>query len=259
MSQVTDQTSSQNLIELAKKQYEKQQRSKVPGHIVKLPSLGWVYPESSPLRSGTLEIRYMTAYDEDILTNQSYISQDIVYEKLIDSILLTDGVQAQDIASVDIDAILVMARIHSYGDKYPVLVTDPKTKQQLKREINLSEIEFKSFTLESNENGEFEYTRSDNGDVFKFKYLTVSESKNVSEDYVFSDLITKSIREVNGNRDKNFISDYVKYHFIGKESRAFRKYLTDNTPGLNFNLKFQGEDGDTFDSRFQIGSDLFWV
>lgn len=259
MSQVTDQASSQNLIELAKKQYEKQQRSKVPGHIVKLPSLGWAYPESSPLRAGTVEIRYMTAYDEDILSNQSYISQNNIYEKLIDSIMLTDGVQAKHIATSDIEAIIIMARIHSYGDKYPVLVTHPETKQQLKRDINLSEIEFKPFKLESDENGEFEYVRPDNGDVLKFKYLNIEESNTIDDGYLFSELTTKSICAINGNRDKNFISDYVKYQFIGKESRSFRKYLSDNMPGLNLNIIFQGDNGDTFESRFQIGSDIFWV
>jgi hypothetical protein len=75
MSNVSTRVSNNNLIELVKQNYEKTQTSKIPGSIIELPSKGLVYPESSPLRSGTVEIRYMTAYDEDILTNGSYIKQ----------------------------------------------------------------------------------------------------------------------------------------------------------------------------------------
>ena len=70
---VTERFSDKNLIELAKQQYENKQRSTIPSIAVTLPSKGLVYPESSPLRKGTVEMRYMTAYDEDILTNTTYI------------------------------------------------------------------------------------------------------------------------------------------------------------------------------------------
>ena len=259
MTQVTDRLTNQNIVELAKKQYESQKRSKVPGHIVKLPSFGRVYPESSPLRSGTVEIRYMTAYDEDILMNTSYINENVVYEKLIDSLLLTTGVQSSEISNQDLDAIIIMARIHSYGEKYPVRVTDPVTNKVLDREIDLSEIEFKKFELESDANGEFEYVRSDNGDVIKFKYLSSKETKELDDDHMISGITSKAIQAINDNRDKNYINDYVKYEFIGKESRAFRKYMTDNIYGLDMNYKFEGESGDTFTAGFQIGSDIFWI
>ena len=259
MTQVTDRLTNQNIVELAKKQYESQKRAKVPGHLVKLPSGGKIYSATSPLRSGTVEIRYMTAYDEDILMNSSYINQNIVYEKLLDSLILTPGVSAGEISNQDSDAIIIMARIHSYGEKYPVRVTNPTTKAILDREINLSQIEFKTFELESDENGEFEYIRPDNDDVIRFKYLSSHESKELDDDQMISGLTSKSIQSINGNRDKNYIDDYVKYEFIGRESRAFRKYMSDNMYGLDMNCKFEGENGDTFTARFQIGSDIFWV
>jgi len=259
MTQVTDRLTNQHIVELAKKQFEKTQRSKVPGHVVKLPSLGLIYPASSPLRSGTVEIRYMTAYDEDILMNASYISQNIVYEKLLDSLILTPGVTASEISNPDSDAIIIIARIQSYGENYPVRVTDPKTSKLLDREVNLSEIKFKPFTLESDENGEFEYIRPDNGDIIKFKYLSSSETKQIDEDHTISGVTIKSIQSINGNRDRSFIDEYVKYHFIGKQSRAFRKYMTENMYGLDYNIEFEGENGDTFTAGFQLGSDIFWV
>lgn len=259
MTQVTDRLTNQNIVELAKKQYESQKRAKVPGYLVKLPSGGKIYPESSPLRSGTVEIRYMTAYDEDILMNSSYINQNIVYEKLMDSLILTPGVNATEISNQDTDAIIIMSRIHSYGEKYPVRVTDPKTNKLLDRNVNLSEIKFKPFTLESDENGEFEYVRPDNNDIIKFKFLNSAEAKDIDDDHVISGITIKAIQSINGNRDKNFILDYVKYEFVGRESRAFRKYMSENMHGLDYNIEFEGEDGDTFTAGFQLGPDIFWV
>ncbi len=75
MSIVTDQLSNQNIIALAKKNYEKQQRAKIPGYTATLPSFGLIYPKSSPLRSGVVEMRHMTSYDEDLLANDSYINE----------------------------------------------------------------------------------------------------------------------------------------------------------------------------------------
>ncbi len=55
---------------------------KIPTEVVDLPSQGLVYPESSPLSSGKIEMKYMTAREEDILTNQNYISNGTVIDKL---------------------------------------------------------------------------------------------------------------------------------------------------------------------------------
>jgi hypothetical protein len=81
-----------NIIEIAKQRYESKQRSKLPSIIVSLASAGKIYPESSPLRAGQIEMRYMTAYDEDILTNTSYIKNGVVFDKLLESIIVTEGV-----------------------------------------------------------------------------------------------------------------------------------------------------------------------
>ncbi len=95
---VTDRLSDKNLIELAKQQYENKQRSTVPSVLVPLPSKGQVYPESSALRKGHVEMRYMTAYDEDILTNSTYIKQGVVLDKLVKSLVLDP---------IDIDDLIV--------------------------------------------------------------------------------------------------------------------------------------------------------
>ena len=55
---------------------------------IKLPSKGLVYPIDNPLSSGEVEIKYMTAKEEDILTNTNYIDKGIVLDKLLESLTM---------------------------------------------------------------------------------------------------------------------------------------------------------------------------
>ena len=67
-----------------------------------------------------------------------------------------------------------------------------------------------------------------------------------------------SITEINGNRDKTAITQFLKFEMRAIEAKNFRNYLTTNSPGINYNVQFEGEDGGTFTAGFQLGSDLFW-
>ena len=100
MAKHTDRYDNDNLINLAKQKYETSQRSTLPTEIVYLPSKGKIYPKSSPLSEGKLEMRYMTAYDEDILTNTSYLEDGITLDKLLEALIITN-VNVNDIALVD--------------------------------------------------------------------------------------------------------------------------------------------------------------
>ena len=83
-------------------------------------------------------------------------------------------------------------------------------------------------------------------------------SKKIDPDHAISQLMENTIMAVNGNRDKNYIAEYIKYEMPAGPAREFRKYMVENLPGLDFNVEFEGEDGSTFKTTFQIGSDLFW-
>jgi hypothetical protein len=249
MTQMTNRVSNQNIVELAKKQYESQQRNKLPTVIVNLPSYGKIYSAEHPLRSGQIEMRYMTAYDEDILTNSSYIRDGVVFDKLLESIITTP-VKIADIVTVDKDALIINARILAYGPEYPVQVTDPK-KKILDRSVNLSKLQNKPFDLESDDNGEFDY---EYGDV-KLKFIYIN--KNIS-DLKISEFLLETIHEVNGNRDRDAIQDFIRYEFLANDAKQFRDYISSNLPGLDMSYEFEGEDGSTFRSTFPIGSDLFW-
>jgi hypothetical protein len=248
----------QNIINLARQQYESKQRLRIPPVLVKLPSNGLIYPESSPLRAGVLEMRHMTAYDEDILTNSTYITSGVMFDKLLESLIVTPGINVEEISPTDREGLVISARIFGYGSNYPVLVTDPKTGKQLERTVDLSKLNFRPFDLIPDENGEFEYTIDQTSDKLRFRFITMELSKKIEPNHAISQLMENTIMEVNGIRDKNYIAEYIKYEFPAGPAREFRKYMIDRLPGLDFNVEFEGEDGSTFTSTFQLGADLFW-
>lgn len=257
MSIVTDRLNDQNIINIARKQYEQQQKTTLPGYIVPLPSEGLVYPKSSPLRVGSVELRYMTSYEEDILTNSTYISDGTVLTRIIDSLMITPGVSADDLINPDLFALIVAARINSYGKTYPVQITLP-TKVIETRDIDLSTIPYKQFNILPDENGEFEFITPMQKHNIKFKYLPLSITKLIKDNEPISGLIKNAITEINGNRERSYIERFVQYELIGGDSRKFREYMADNIPGLDLNLQFEGENGSTFTSKFQLGSELLW-
>ena len=90
---------------------------KFPTETIELPSKGLIYPEDNPLSSGTIEMKYMTAKEEDILSNQSYIQNGTVIDKLLKS-LIVSKINYNDLIVGDKNAIMIAARILGYGKDY---------------------------------------------------------------------------------------------------------------------------------------------
>jgi hypothetical protein len=251
MSKMTDRLSNQDIITLAKKQYETEKRSKLPSVIVPLTSKGLVYPENHLLREGSIEMRYMTAYDEDILTNISYRKNGTVFDKLLEAIILTP-IDVKDINMVDKFGLIINARILAYGAEYAVTVTDSKTKKTYNRIIDLNKLNVKPFDLAPDVNGEFSYKVNDEWEL-KFKFASDDSLTGA-----VSEFLKKTITQVNDSRNSDDISNFIRYEFLSFDAKKFRTYVAENTPGIDLMIEFEGENGDTFKSLFPVGSELFW-
>ena len=92
-----------------------EQTQKFPTEIVDLPSMGKLYAKESPLYSGTIEMKYMTAKEEDILTNQNYIEKGIVIDKLLKALIVDKNINYNELLVGDKNALLIAARILGYG------------------------------------------------------------------------------------------------------------------------------------------------
>lgn len=258
MSKVTDRLDNKHIIELAKQNYEQtKQTSKFPANIITLPSAGKVYPESSALSSGKIEMRHMTAYDEDILTNSSYLKDGVVFDKLLEALIVTPGVSVNEMIIGDKEWAVISARILGYGTDYPVTVTDPETNEVVTANLDLSKLKMKSFNLKNSHPGLFEYKLS-TGDVIQYKYLTTKESDELNSDSFASDFLIKTVIAVNQETSKDKIEEFFKYECRAIDSRKFRKHVAESAPGLDYNTTAVSEQGGTIPAMFQFDTKLFW-
>ena len=125
-----------------------------PTEVIELPSKGLLYPESNPLSLGKLEMKYMTAKEEDILSNQSYIQKGTVLDKLLESLITTKEINVTDLIVGDKNALLIAARVLGYGKDYTF------TYDGKEHEVDLSILENKTFdeSLITKGTNEFSYT-----------------------------------------------------------------------------------------------------
>jgi hypothetical protein len=224
-----------------------------PTEIIDLPSKGLVYPEGHPLRKGSVEIKYMTAREEDILASQTLIRKGIVLDKLFESVVVESGVNVNDIFIGDKNAILLATRVLGYGAQYDVEVTDPFTLEKQEVNIDLSKVKVKEVN-ESLLNGEnsYEFTLPSTGKKIIFKLLTHGDEKLINADIQAMDRINKGnagtndvttrfrymIKEVDGNQDPAYITKWINNGFLARDAREFRKYVKNISPDLDLTFDF---------------------
>jgi len=235
---------------------------KFPTEEVELPSKGLLYPKDHPLSSGKVEIKYMTAKEEDILTNQSYIQKGTVLDKLLQSLLVNKDIKTEDLFVGDKNALFVAARILGYGKEY-------KTKIAGKDEtIDLTELENKPIDKElfSNGNNRFTYKLENTGTVLEFKLLNGHDEKKIERELAGLKKISPNtspelttrlkhvILSVDGNEEKKDVREFVDNYFLARDARAFRQYVSDLSPDVDMTVSLEGGEVVTV----PIGLNFFW-
>lgn len=238
--------------------------NKFPTEVVDLPSKGLLYPEDSPLRSGTIEMKYMTAKEEDILTNQNYIEKGVVIDKLLQSLIVNKDINYNELLIGDKNALLVAARILGYGADYEFSYLGELVK------IDLTTIENKAFdqSLIKDGKNEFKFTLPTTKNEITFKLLTHGDEKKVEQEVRGLKKINKDaspelstrlkhiITSVDGNGDSVHIRKFVDNQFLARDSRAFRKYLAEIQPDID--LKYYPEDGPEEGVDIPLGVTFLW-
>jgi hypothetical protein len=234
----------------------------IPTETVELPSKGLVYPESNPLSSGKIEMKYMTAREEDILTNQNYISKGIVLDELIKSLIVSD-IRYEDLIVGDKNALLVAARILGYGKDYTFSYGGEEQALDLTT-IQNKPINESLFTKGKNE---FNFTLPSTDVSVTFKLLTGADEKKISAELEGLKKINKNaspelstrlkymITSVNGNREAKDIRSFVDNNLLARDSRALREYVKEVQPDVD--LTFFPSDSDT-KVAVPIGLSFFW-
>ena len=113
----------------------------VPRDFVMLPSKGRIYPENSPLYNiEEIEVRHLTAADEDILTSRSLLRSGKAIDTLLDSVIVNKSIKAEELVSGDKNAIMTFLRITGYGPEYNVDLTCPGCNEDIKSEFDLTQL-----------------------------------------------------------------------------------------------------------------------
>ena len=238
--------------------------NKFPSEIVELPSKGLLYSEDSPLRSGKIEMKYMTAKEEDILTNQNYIEKGVVIDKLLQSLIVDKKINYSDLLIGDKNALLVAARVLGYGKDYEFNWAGDKEIVDL---TLLKEKDIDESVLTNGKN-EFKFTTPATNDELTFKLLTHGDESKIQREIVGLRKVNKEaspelstrlkymITAVNGNGDTKTVREFVDNNFLARDSREFRKYVEKISPDVD--LRFYPEDGPEEGVSIPIGITFLW-
>tara|TARA_B100001939_G_scaffold303828_1_gene281761 strand:- start:219 stop:947 length:729 start_codon:yes stop_codon:yes gene_type:complete len=235
---------------------------KFPTEEVELPSKGLIYPEDSPLSSGKVEIKYMTAKEEDILSNQSYIQKGIVLEKLLRSVIVSKDVNVDDLVVGDKNALLIATRILGYGKDYEVTIAGQNYT------IDLSELNNKEFddSLITKGVNEFSYTLPSTNVAITYKVITGRDEKAIDREIAGLKKINKEaspelstrlkhmITSIDGKTERKDIREFVDNHLLARDSRAFRTHISETQPDVDLN--YVTESGE--EVSVPIGLNFFW-
>jgi hypothetical protein len=239
---------------------------KFPTEMVDLPSKGYFYVDGHPLSSGKVEVKYMTAKEEDILTSQNLIQQGLVIDKLLESLIIDKSVKLDDMLIGDKNAIMVAARILGYGKDYEF------TYDGVEQTVDLSilepeKIDFSKFTKGQNL---FNFKLPNSEREITFKLLTGGDEKNIAAEVKAKEKVSKEqsfelttrlknmIISVDGKSDKAYINNFVDNEFLSIDSLAFREYLTSITPDVDMTTKVVDSTGKESEVTIPVTLRFFW-
>jgi hypothetical protein len=231
-----------------------------PTEEIELPSKGLVYPEDSALSSGKVIMKYMTAKEEDILTNQSYIQKGTVLDKLLQA-LIVSKINYNDLIVGDKNAIMVAARILGYGKDYSF------DYDGTEHTVDLSTIDNKPFDIKNKGINEFDYTLPSTGANITYKILTHGDEQKIQVELDGLKKINKNaspelstrlkyiITSVNGDREQKTIREFVDKYLLARDSRELRKHIKETQPDVD--LTFFPE-GSSLRIDIPVGIRFFW-
>ena len=281
---LNDDYENENVVEQLRKQHEIKELKnyQFPTEIIELPSKGLIYPKDNSLSSGKVEMKYMTAKEEDILTTQSYIRDGSVLDRLFQSLIISNGeglpIKYVDLVTGDKNAIMIAARILGYGKDYEVEITDPFSGKKQKDVIDLTQFENKQYDGSSQvelHRNEFEFTLPRSQRVVTFMAMTESKERKVKydveeltkanrkiKDETSRELTTRlktMILSVDGESDRKLISHFVDNELFAVDSKALRGYIAEVIPDIDLTYEFVSEEtGERREIGLPLDITFFW-
>jgi hypothetical protein len=242
----------------------------LPTETIELPSQGKIYDLANPLSSGTVEMKYMTAREEDILTNINLLKQGLAVEKMLQS-LIKSPIQYDDLLLGDRNSLLIAARILAYGSSYSFQYAD--SEEGNKEEINVDLQTLKPKTVDSSlyqNKNEFTFELPASKNTITFKLLTVGDEKKIDQEIKgfkkatnlsAGELTTRlkhQILSVNGDYEQKSIRDFVDNYMLAKDSNALRSFISTISPDIDLTVNFTLSSGREITENLPLTVEFFF-
>ena len=236
-----------------------------PAEEVTLPSQGLLYPEDSPLKSGVIEMKYMTAREEDILTNVNLIENGTVIDKLLQSLIITP-IDFNELLTGDKDALLIAARILGYGADY--------TFNYRGDEINIDLTTIKDKQLDESlvveGKNEFPYTLPTAKKEVTFKFLNHGDEQAIDKEIKGLKKLNKNasnslstrmkyiITSVDNDYERKTIREFVDNEFLARDARELRNHISKIQPSVDLSYDYEDQRGNVTTIDIPVGIQFFW-
>ena len=243
---------------------------KFPTEVVNLPSKGKLYPKTNPLSKGEVELKYMTAKEEDILTSINLIRKGIVLDKVLESIIVDKKIKVDDLLVGDKNGLIIAARILGYGKNYDVTAACSDCGETSTLDVDCTLLKDKELSDDIKEN-KFSITLPATKVTLEFKLITSGEEKKVEKDveamkkiqpdidYSNSFKFKRMITSIDGDTTQSVINDFVDNKFLAQDSLEFRRYINKISPDVDMTYPFECTHcSHTQEVVVPLGTGFFW-
>lgn len=235
-----------------------------PFDVIPLPSEGKTYRSKRP----NVKLAYMTTADENILTSPNLLQSGEFLEILINRKLLDTELRYKDLLPGDRHAIMIWLRATAYGEMYPVTLLD-ENNEPFDTVFNLDTLKTKKLGAMPDSEGLFDFILPASQTQIKFKLLTVGDIE-IIEKMVAADKANeipvnnnttytweRTIVEVNGNRDKNFIREFSQSLRI-RDAKELKQYIDKIDSGIELDITIGTPGGGSIDTFLPLNLSFFW-
>lgn len=238
----------------------------LPHDVVTLPSQGIFYKS----KKKSLKVGYLTAADENYITSylQGKRDQDNFVLNLLRSKIYETDFRPEELMEGDVEALLIFLRNTSFGPEYNLTVTDPETNKSFNQTVTLDELNIKRPEVEPDSEGLFKTKLPKTGTEVKLRLLTYSEIIDLdrsAEQYPLGRVapivtwrLNKTIVEVNGNRDREMIVNFIETLPIS-DSKYIREFMRRNEPRLDLSRQIMTPSGNKVTANITFGVEFFRV
>ena len=235
-----------------------------------LPSKGYYYPADNPLSSGKIEIKYMTAKEEDILTSQNLIQKGIVLDKLLEALIVDKKINSNSMLIGDKNALFIAARVLAYGKEYTFDYIDNQGESK-EHTFDLTTLKDKKIDFSKHEKGKnlFSFKLPKSERTLEFFLLTDGDEREVGKEVealskvsggVTKEVTTrfkKMIVSVDGNSERAFVNNFVDNEFFTQDSHSFRNHYKELTPDIDMDIVID-DDGEEVEITVPMTVQFFW-